>query len=222
MAGRERGGASRLSPVEAELARRAAEQDRARTGGGRTLPPLVREYAYVLLTCSFLGFWVWTGLVALGMWVLGVDHSSRAGGSVLLVGWILCWILLLPATLLWHAPELLKREVGPRPTTAKGFPGHLLRHSDKGVFDGSIPLALNKTAPPPHFWLAVVLFTLFSGYGAMSSSGEPAGTAWAIPYWAAFGACVASLGVLTHGALTRRATRKGAVRQRHERSETTR
>ncbi|MFG2308814.1 hypothetical protein ACGFS9_09015 [Streptomyces sp. NPDC048566] len=152
------------------------------------------------------------------MWLLGADHRGRAGGNLLLAGWSVCWLLLLPATFLWHSPELLKREPGPRPKTAKGLPGYLLRNADKGVFDGSLPLKLDASAPPPHFWLVGGLFTFFSGWGAVASFGEPAFDLWAGLYWAAFAACAASLGILTHGALTRRAARRRAARERHETS----
>lgn len=220
MAAREPGGAQR-SPIESELSRRAAEQETARGGTGRPpLPPLIREYAYVLLTCSFLGFWVWAGLLALGLWLLGADHRGRTAEGLLFAGWVVCWLLTFPATLLWHAPELLKRKPGPRPETAKGFVGYLLRNSRKGVFDGSLPLTLDADAPPPHFWLVGGLFTLISG-GVASASGELGG-AWAIACWAAFVACAASVGILVHGALGRRTARRQAARNRLENSGTVR
>ncbi|WP_445528260.1 hypothetical protein [Streptomyces cyslabdanicus] len=170
----------------------------------------------MVLTFSFLGYWAWTGLLVLAMWLLGADHHSRDAGILLFGGWNVCWVLLLPATLLWHAPELLKREPGPRPKTTNGFVGYLLRNSGKGVFDGSLPLTLDTAVPPPHFWLVGVLFTVFSGYWTMSGSGGLRGSLWAIPCWVAFAACVASLGILTHGALTRRASRRRAAAERRD------
>jgi hypothetical protein len=154
--------------------------------------------------------------LALGLLLLGADHRGRAAEGMLLAGWVICWLLTLPATFLWHAPELLKRKPGPRPKTAKGFVGYLLRNSSKGVFDGSLSLTLDTSTPPLHFWLVGGLFTLFSGSVAVSAPGELGGGAWAIAYWAAFVACAASLGILTHGALTRRAARRQAVLKRLE------
>lgn len=216
MAGRELSSASQ-SPIEAELARRAAEQDRARTGGGRPLPPLIRLYGYSLLTCSFLGFWVWAGLLALGMWLLDANRHSRNSGILALVGWDICWILVLPATLLWHAPELLRRMPGPLPRTANGFAGYLLRNSRKGVFDGSLPLMLDNSAPPPHFWLVSGLFTAFSAYWAVASTHTPVGGLGNVG-WVGCAACAASLGILTHGTLARRRARKNAIRQKQRKS----
>ncbi|MFJ6837725.1 hypothetical protein [Streptomyces sp. NPDC091209] len=160
-------------------------------------------------------------MLALGLWLLGADHRSRAAESMLLAGWVICWLLTLPATFLWHAPELLKRKPGPRPKTAKGFVGYLLRNSRKGVFDGSLPLTLDADAPPPHFWLVGGLFTLISGCVAASVSGAMGG-AWAIAYWVAFVACAASVGILVHGALTRRTARGQAARNKPEKSGTVR
>ena len=211
---RSRRTAEQGSLIEAELRRRATEQHRARTGRPQALPPLIREYAYVLLTVSFLGYWLWTGAACLVLWLLPHDDKSSVGVPILFGGWFVCWVLLLPATLLWHAPELLKRELGPRPQTAKGFVGYLLRNSGKGVFDGSIPLVLDTSAPPGHFWLVGVLFTFFSGYGAVTGYGVPAGDYWAIPFAVAFAACAASLAILTHGAFTRRAARRRAAQER--------
>ncbi|MFD4968838.1 hypothetical protein [Streptomyces sp. NPDC058424] len=125
--------------------------------------------------------------------------------------------LLLPATFLWHAPELLKRELGPQPKSAKGFIGYLLRNSGKGVFDGSLPLALDTKAPPPHFWLVTVLFTFFSVQAALSGLAGLVSGSWEVPFWVAFAACGASLGILTHGALTRRASRRRAAAERCDR-----
>ncbi|WP_282704217.1 hypothetical protein [Streptomyces sp. CC219B] len=134
---------------------------------------------------------------------------------MLLSGWVVCWLLMLPATFLWHAPELLKKELGPRPQTARGFVGYLMRNSHKGVFDGSIPLVLDTSPPPGHFWLVGGLYTLFSGYMAVTRgmSGDLGGL-WLIPFWAAFVACAVSLGILIHGALTRRAARHRAAQER--------
>ncbi|WP_123975946.1 hypothetical protein [Streptomyces sp. Ag109_O5-1] len=202
------------SPIEVELKRRAVEQQRARTGRPQALPPLIREYAYVLLTVSFLGYWLWTGAACLVLWFLPHGDKNSVGIPILFGGWFFCWVLLFPATLLWHAPELLKRELGPRPHTAKGFVGYLLRNSDKGVFDGSIPLVLDTSAPPGHFWLVGVLFTFFSCYGAVTSFGVPTGDYWTIPFTAAFAACIASLAILTHGVFTRRAARRRAAQQK--------
>ncbi|MFF7900280.1 hypothetical protein ACIP4X_10445 [Streptomyces sp. NPDC088817] len=217
MAAEKPGNAAPPSIIETELARRAAEQDRARTGSERPLPPLVREYGYVVLTCSFLGYLAWAGLLALALWLLGADHRSRDAGNLLFSGWSVCWVLLFLATLLWHAPELLKREPGPRPKTANGFVGYLLRKSDRGVFDGSLPLTFDAAAPPPHFWLVAGLFTAFSGYWTLSGSGGLRGSLWMIPGWISFAACVASLGILTHGALTRRAARRRVAAKSRDR-----
>ncbi|MFF4825336.1 hypothetical protein ACFY20_20330 [Streptomyces sp. NPDC001312] len=175
------------------------------------LTPLIRVYGYVLLTVSFLGYWLWTGIGCLTIWFLDPAYKKSVGQPIIFGGWSLCWMLLLPATLLWYAPELLKREIGPQPKSAKGFVGYLLRSSDKGVFDGSLPLTLETAAPPPHFWLVGVLFAVFSGYWAMSGSGGLRGSFWVIPCWVGFAACVTSLGLLTHGALIRRVARRRAA-----------
>ena len=73
----------------------------------RPLPPLTRVYGYVLLVVGFLGFWVWIGLNALVLFLLGLDQKDHANQVPLFVGLTLCWMLLPVAAFLWHAPELL-------------------------------------------------------------------------------------------------------------------
>ncbi|WP_369365116.1 hypothetical protein AB5L52_18750 [Streptomyces sp. CG4] len=130
-------------------------------------------------------------------------------------GWTLCWITTLPATVMWHAPELLKRDPGPMPGQAKGFPGYLLRNAHKGVIDSSVPLAFARPAPPVHFWLVALLnsavtgFTLYSQYTGSTFISK---AAW-VPalLWIGFAASGASLAVLIHGSVTRRrAARKAS------------
>ncbi|PJM91675.1 hypothetical protein CG719_32950 [Streptomyces sp. CB01373] len=143
----------------------------------------------------------------LSLWLLDPGHRKSMGLPILLGGWVVCMTLLLPATLLWHMPELLKRELGPQPKSAKGFVGYLLRNSGKGVFDGSLSLVLDRKAPPAHFWLVTGLFTFLSAQAALSGLAGLVSGSWAPPFWVAFAACVVSLGILIHGALTRSASR---------------
>lgn len=112
------------------------ENGTASDGPPRVLPPLTRLNGYILLIVSFFGFWVWIGLNALVLLLLGLDQKDPANQGPLFVGLTVCWVLLLTATLLWHAPELLHRPLGPPRTDVKGFAGYLLRHAHEGVPSG--------------------------------------------------------------------------------------
>ncbi|MFI6489349.1 hypothetical protein [Streptomyces sp. NPDC050564] len=176
-------------------------------GTHRTLPPLLRVYAFTLLTVSFLGLWLWLGLNALVLALLGLDPKNHSHQVPLFVGLTVCWVLLLPATLLWHAPELLKRPLGEPPKDANGYAGYLLRHAPEGVLGG--PLELGGGAPPVHFWLVAVLFTLISGAADREAFSVVDNPVWKALVWFGLLASVLSVAVLVHGAVTRRrSTRK--------------
>ncbi|MFC7260449.1 hypothetical protein [Streptomyces lutosisoli] len=187
------------------------ENGTASDGPPRVLPPLTRLNGYILLIVSFFGFWVWIGLNALVLLLLGLDQKDPANQGPLFVGLTVCWVLLLTATLLWHAPELLHRPLGPPRTDVKGFAGYLLRHAHEGVPSG--PLVLEGAAPPLQFWIVTVLSVPFSGgtdAEAFSAADNPVLKALA---WLGFLASLLSLAVLIHGALSRRrsARRKSAA-----------
>ncbi|WP_326694264.1 MULTISPECIES: hypothetical protein [unclassified Streptomyces] len=197
-------------------------QNEERNSSARELSPLLRVHAYILLTVGFLGYWVWAGVMALVVWMSG---GSTALGVTFIVGWVACWFLALPATLLWHAPELLGRRLGKIPEQTNGFAGYLLRNAHKGVFDGTQPFALGGDAPPSHFWLVSCLNTAITGsllYSGYTGDAFVSDSDWANAlFWIGFAASVLSLTILVHGALGRRATRKKLTREKREQQEST-
>ncbi|WP_369391204.1 hypothetical protein AB5J72_28840 [Streptomyces sp. CG1] len=164
----------------------------------RTLTPLIRVYAYTFIAAIGIGFWVWNGLMALIVWL---SHSKAVAGATL-AGWEIIFMLPLPATLMWHAPELLKREFGPWPERVRGFPRYLLRNAHKGVEGGSLPLNLEGPEPPMQFWLVAWMFTIFNGF--MWTTDLPDTVAWATLHVLSCAASLAALAVLFHGSVTRR------------------
>ncbi|WP_369264017.1 hypothetical protein [Streptomyces sp. R35] len=187
------------------------ENGTASDGPPRVLPPLTRLNGYILLIVSFFGFWVWIGLNALVLLLLGLDQKSHANQGPLFVGLTVFWVLLPAATSLWQAPELLNRPLGPPRRDAKGLAGYLLRHSDEGVLGG--PLELAGAAPPLQFWFVTVLFVLASGGAGAEAFSVVDGPVWKALVWLGFLASLLSLTLLIQGALSRRrsARRKSAA-----------
>ncbi|MGW7424777.1 hypothetical protein ACWGJB_32905 [Streptomyces sp. NPDC054813] len=190
-----------------------ASRDPERTGGARVLPVLIRVRAYSLLTGGFFAFWAWCGLVALTVLLL---PGAQWLGTALVAGWALSWLTVLPATYLWHAPELLGRPLGPWPEHVGGFTGHLVRNADKGTFDGSRPLVLGGSAPPEQFWFVACLNTVETGFILLSAFlGDAAipqeNIASVVLVGLGFLASALSLTLLVHGSVTRRRSRRKAT-----------